>query len=104
MHLDSKHARIYVAGHRGLLGSAIVRRFTRDGYRNLLFRDRCALDLRDQAAVNGFFAEHKPEFVILAAARVGGILANDTYPADFIGDNLAIQTNVLSAALSLIHI
>ncbi len=98
MHLDSKHARIYVAGHRGLLGSAIVRRFTRDGYRNLLFRDRCALDLRDQAAVNGFFAEHKPEFVILAAARVGGILANDTYPADFIGDNLAIQTNVLSAA------
>ncbi len=98
MHLDSKHARIFVAGHRGLLGSAITRRLQREGFDRLLLRSRHALDLRDQRALNHFFEDAKPEFVVLAAARVGGILANDTFPADFIGDNLRIQTNVLHAA------
>ena len=98
MHLTSKHARIFVAGHQGLLGSAIVRTFRRLGYENLLLRSRNDLDLRNQEAVNRFFDDSSPEFVVLAAARVGGIFANDTYPADFIGDNLAIQNNVLHAA------
>ncbi len=98
MHLTSKRAKIFVAGHRGLLGSAIMRRLQQEGYANLLTRDRKTLDLRDQAAVNQFFAASKPDFVVLAAARVGGILANNSYPADFIGDNLAIQNSVLCAA------
>jgi len=98
MHLTSKQAKIFVAGHRGLLGSAVMRRLQRGGYENLLVRGRALLDLRNQAEVNRFFDTQRPEFVVLAAARVGGILANDTYPADFIGDNLAIQTNVLRAA------
>ena len=98
MHLTSKDARIYVAGHRGLLGSAIMRRLEQNGFTNLLRRKSQELDLRNQAAVATFFEQEQPEFVVLAAARVGGILANDSYPADFIGDNLAIQTNVLHAA------
>lgn len=98
MHLNAKSARIFVAGHRGLVGSAIVRRLRASGYVSLITRARARLDLRDQAAVVSFFAECAPEYVILAAARVGGILANNTYPADFIGDNLIIQHNVLSAA------
>ncbi len=89
---------IYVAGHRGLVGSAIVRRLEDEGYDNLLLRTSAELDLRNQAAVNSFFAEHQPKYVFLAAARVGGILANDTYPADFIRDNLQIQTNIIDAA------
>jgi GDP-L-fucose synthase len=98
MHLASADAKIYVAGHRGLVGSAVVRSLRAAGYENLLLRTREALDLREQAAVDALFEEERPAFVVLAAARVGGILANDAYPADFIGDNLAIQTNVLRAA------
>jgi len=98
MHLTSTQARIYVAGHRGLVGSAVVRRLRQAGYTNVLLRARSALDLRQQAAVDAFFDEERPDFVVLAAARVGGILANDRYPADFIGDNLAIQTHVVQAA------
>jgi GDP-L-fucose synthase len=91
-------SRIFVAGHRGLVGSAIVRRLEREGYRNLVLTGRAQLDLRDQAAVNHFFAREKPEYVFLAAAKVGGILANDTYPAEFLRDNLLIEANVIDAA------
>jgi GDP-L-fucose synthase len=91
-------ARIYIAGHRGLVGSAIVRRLTQLGYANLLTVSSSELDLRNQQAVNRFFARERPEYVFLAAARVGGILANATYPADFLYDNLMIETNVLDAA------
>ena len=88
-------ARIYVAGHTGLAGSAFVRALQNKGYRNLILRTHAELDLTRQSAVAEFFAREKPDYVILAAARVGGILANSTYPADFIRDNLAIQTNVI---------
>ncbi len=98
MHLTSRQERIFVAGHRGLVGSAVTRKLRASGFDNLLTKTRQALDLRDQQAVNRFFECERPEFVVVAAARVGGILANATYPADFIGDNLAIQTNVLQAA------
>ncbi len=98
MHLSSKTARIYVAGHRGLLGSAIVRRLDGAGYRSIVKATSTELDLRCQGAVDRFFADQRPEYVVLAAARVGGILANDRHPADFIGDNLAIQGNVIRAA------
>ncbi len=91
-------ARIFVAGHRGLVGSAIARELTRLGYTDLLTRSRAELDLGNAAAVSQFFAAEKPQFVILAAAKVGGILANNTYPADFIRDNLAIQNNIIDAS------
>lgn len=91
-------SRIYVAGHRGLVGSAIVRRLQEDGAANLLLRTHQELDLTDQAAVEAFFATERPEYVFLAAAKVGGIHANDTYPAEFLRDNLAIQTNVIHSA------
>ena len=91
-------ARIFVAGHRGLVGSALVRCLQRAGAGNLLLRSRAELDLTDQGAVAAFFAAEKPEFVFLAAAKVGGIKANDTYPAEFLRDNLAIQTNVIHSA------
>jgi GDP-L-fucose synthase len=91
-------SRIYVAGHRGLVGSAIVRRLKAGGYRNLLTRTHAELDLVDPAAVRRFFQEQQPEYVFLAAARVGGIVANSTYPAEFIYQNLMIQTNVIQAA------
>ena len=91
-------ARIFIAGHRGLVGSAIVRELTRLGYTNLLTRSRTELDLQDAAAVSRFFTAERPEFVILAAAKVGGILANNTYPADFIRDNLAIQNNIIDSS------
>jgi GDP-L-fucose synthase len=94
----SRSSRIFVAGHRGLVGSAIVRRLEKDGYRNLILAARGELDLRDQAAVSRFFARQLPEFVVLAAAKVGGILANSTRPAEFLYENLAIQTNVIHAA------
>ena len=94
----TKDARVYVAGHRGLVGSAIAGVLGGRGYSTLLTRTRAELDLLDKAAVERFFAETKPEFVFLAAAKVGGILANNTYPADFIRDNLAIQSNVIEAA------
>ena len=91
-------ARVYIAGHRGLVGSAIERELQREGYRNLLTRTHAELDLLDEAAVSQFFAAEKPEYVFLAAAKVGGILANNTYPADFIRDNLVIQTNIIDAS------
>jgi len=98
MHLVSRASKIYIAGHRGLVGSAIVQRLQQAGFDNLLLRTRDELDLRIQADVDAFFASKEPDFVVLAAAKVGGILANDQYPADFISDNLAIQTNVIRAA------
>ena len=91
-------AKIYVAGHRGLVGSAIVRNLQARGDANLLTRTHAELDLTSQSAVDDFFAAEKPEYVFLAAARVGGILANNEYPAEFIRDNLAIQTNMIHAA------
>jgi GDP-L-fucose synthase len=87
--------KIYVAGHTGLLGSALVRRLQQAGYGNLLLRSRRELDLADAVAVHHFFSENRPRYVFLAAAKVGGILANDTFPADFIFENLRIQTNVI---------
>jgi GDP-L-fucose synthase len=95
MNLDAK---IYVAGHRGLVGSAIVRELRGAGYRNIVLRARAELDLTNEAAVRGFFAIQRPEYVFLAAAKVGGILANCRYPADFIFQNLSIQTNVIESA------
>ena len=94
----NEERKIFVAGHRGLVGSAILRKLRSLGYRNLITRTRDELDLRDQAAVDRFFEEERPEYVFLSAAKVGGILANSTYPADFIRDNLQIQTNVIDAA------
>jgi GDP-L-fucose synthase len=94
----SPDTRIYVAGHRGLAGSALVRCLRAKGYRNLLSRTHAELDLADAPAVRDFFGREKPEVVVLAAAKVGGILANNTYPAQFIHENLAIQTNVIHAA------
>jgi len=91
-------ARIFVAGHRGLVGSAICSALSERGYSRLLTRTRQHLDLLDAQAVTRFFAEERPEFVFLAAAKVGGILANNTYPADFIRDNLLIQSNVIDSA------
>ncbi len=93
-----KNAKIYVAGHRGLVGSALVSRLQARGYNNLVLRTHAELELRDQAAVRAFFAQEKPEYVILAAAKVGGIHANNTYPAEFIHDNLVIQSNVIHSA------
>ena len=92
------NARIYVAGHRGLVGSAIVRRLQAAGHQNLLLRTHAELDLTDAAATTAFFQQERPEYVFLAAAKVGGIVANNSYPAEFIRDNLAIQTNVIHAA------
>jgi GDP-L-fucose synthase len=93
--LDSK---IYIAGHRGLVGSALMRILRDKGYTNFVTRTHAELDLTSQAAVDAFFAAEKPDYVFLAAAKVGGIHANNTYPAEFIRDNLAIQTNVIHAA------
>jgi GDP-L-fucose synthase len=95
MKLDS---RIYIAGHRGLVGSAIHRELLRLGYNNLLTRSHRELDLCDEVDVDKFLSNEKPEFVFLAAARVGGILANQSYPADFIRDNLIIQTNLIESS------
>lgn len=93
-----KHSRIYVAGHLGLVGSAFVRRLKQGGLSNLLLRNRADLNLLDQSAVEEFFRRERPEYVFLAAARVGGIHANNSRPAEFIYDNLVIQTNVIHAA------
>ncbi|OJZ09893.1 MAG: GDP-fucose synthetase [Thiobacillus sp. 63-78] len=95
MKLDSK---IYIAGHRGLVGTALMRTLRAKGYSNFLTRTHAELDLTDQAAVAAFFAAEKPDYVFLAAAKVGGIHANNSYPAEFIRDNLAIQTNIIHAA------
>jgi GDP-L-fucose synthase len=94
----SKNSRIYVAGHRGLAGSAIWRHLESQGYKNLVGKSSQDLDLRNREAVFSFFQEFKPEVVIDAAARVGGIHANNTYPADFLSENLQIQVNVMDAA------
>lgn len=91
-------SKVYVAGHRGLVGSALMRRLEREGCGSILTRTHAELDLTDQAAVARFFADERPDCVFLAAAKVGGILANNTRPAEFIRDNLAIQTNVIQAA------
>ncbi len=98
MHLSRPNARIYVAGHRGLVGSAVVRDLRAAGYDNLVLRTRAEVDLRDRAAVDALFAEEPIDHVVVAAAKVGGILANSTRPADFIADNLAIALNVIEAA------
>ncbi len=90
-----KHAKIYVAGHRGMVGSAIIRQLEAQGYTNLLFRTSKELDLRNQVAVEAFFEAEKPDYVFLAAAKVGGIVANNTYRADFLYENLAIQNNII---------
>lgn len=94
----NKNHKIYIAGHRGLVGSAILRRLKKDGFGNLIYKTHSELDLTNQQAVKEFFAKEKPDFVILAAAKVGGIGANNTYPADFIYENLAIQNNVMHSA------
>ncbi len=91
----SPDARIYVAGHRGLVGSALVRRLERAGFRNLILRTRAELDLRSQAEVRSFFESERPEFVFLAAAKVGGIHANSAFPADFLYENLIVEANVI---------
>ena len=95
---QDKTAKIYVAGHRGMVGSAIVRTLKERGYKNLVLRTSQELDLREQTQVREFCNSERPTYVFLAAAKVGGIVANDTYPAQFIHDNLAIQTNVIHAA------
>lgn len=91
---------VYIAGHRGLVGSALVRRFQSEGFANLLVRSHSELDLMDRAATFDFVLESRPQIVIDAAARVGGIMANDTYPADFLSENLQIQVNLLDAAVA----
>jgi GDP-L-fucose synthase len=93
-----KQARIYVAGHRGMVGSAIVRKLQAEGYENIITRTSSELDLRDQRAVADFFDTEKPEFIFLAAAKVGGIMANNIYRADFLYDNLMIETNIIHSA------
>lgn len=96
-----KNAKIFVAGHRGLVGSAIVRKLKNEGYDNLVLKTRQELDLRDKKAVESFFKTEQPEYVFLAAAKVGGIQANNTYPADFIIQNIEIETNVITNALQV---
>ncbi len=94
----NKNSKIYIAGHRGLVGSALMRNLKQAGYTNLILRTHAELDLTNQTATEVFFAQEKPDYVFLAAAKVGGILANNSYPAEFIRDNLAIQTNIIHAA------
>lgn len=96
--LMEKHAKIYIAGHRGMVGSAIVRKLENEGYSNLVIRTSQELDLRNQQAVNDFFEAEKPEYVFLAAAKVGGIMANNTYRAEFIYENLMIESNIIHAS------
>ena len=93
-----KDSKIYVAGHRGMVGSAIVRELKRQGYNNIITRTHAELDLVSQQAVNEFFEKEKPEYVFLAAAKVGGIIANSTALADFMYDNMMLEMNVINAA------
>ncbi|MDX2045323.1 MAG: GDP-L-fucose synthase, partial [Chitinophagaceae bacterium] len=93
-----KHAKIYVAGHRGMVGSAIVRKLQAEGFTNLLLKTSSEVDLRNQQDVAGFFASEKPDYVFLAAAKVGGIMANNTYRAEFLYDNLMIETNIIHSS------
>ncbi len=92
------NSKIYIAGHRGLVGSAVLRRLESEGFSNLLLKTHAELDLTDQQAVRAFFEKEKPEYVFLSAARVGGILANKTYPADFLYQNLMIEANIIHSA------
>ncbi len=94
----NKNSKIYVAGHRGLVGSAIVRNLQEKGYKNLILKTRKELDLLDTKKVEAFFKKEKPEYVFLAAAKVGGIMANKTYPADFIYENLTVQNNIIHSS------
>jgi GDP-L-fucose synthase len=93
-----KNSKIYIAGHRGMVGSAIFRKLEKEGFTNIVTRTSSELDLRSQQAVADFFAQEKPDYVFLAAAKVGGIIANNTYRADFIYENLAIQNNVIHSS------
>lgn len=93
-----KDSKIYVAGHKGMVGSAIVRELQKQGYSNIVTRTHAELDLTDQMAVKDFFAAERPEYVFLAAAKVGGIIANQTAPADFMYDNMVLEMNVINAA------
>lgn len=94
----NKDSKIYIAGHRGMVGSAIIRRLNELGYNNIIHRELYELDLRRQEQVENFFEEEKPDYVFLAAAKVGGIHANNTYPAEFIYDNLMIEANIIHSA------
>jgi GDP-L-fucose synthase len=94
----NKDSKIYIAGHRGMVGSAVVRRLRREGFKNLIFRTSSELDLKEQSAVNLFFEDEQPEYVVDAAARVGGIMANRDYPWQFLYENLQIQNNIINAA------
>tara|TARA_R110002072_G_scaffold198625_2_gene356229 strand:+ start:697 stop:1635 length:939 start_codon:yes stop_codon:yes gene_type:complete len=94
----NKNDKIYVAGHRGMVGSAIIRKLKKEGFTNLILRSSAELDLRNQAAVNDFFAQEKPDYVFLAAAKVGGILANNNFRAEFLYDNLMIEANIIHAS------
>ncbi|WP_345032153.1 GDP-L-fucose synthase [Ravibacter arvi] len=93
-----KHKKVYIAGHRGMVGSAIYRKLKKEGFENLVVKTSAELDLRNQEAVNAFFGDEKPDYVFLAAAKVGGIMANNLYRAEFLMDNLQIQNNVIAAA------
>jgi len=94
----NKNDKVYVAGHRGMVGSAIVRALENEGFNNIVFRTSSELDLRNQQAVNKFFEEERPQYVFLAAAKVGGIQANNIYRADFLYENLMIEANIIHAA------
>ncbi len=94
----NKQDKIYIAGHRGMVGSAIKRKLEQEGFNNLVYKTSAELDLRNQQDVHDFFETEKPDYVFLAAAKVGGILANDTFRADFIYENLMIETNIIHAA------
>src|SRR5258705_567830 len=93
-----KNSKIYVAGYRGMVGSAITRKLEKEGFTNIIYRTSSELDLCNQQAVNDFFAEEKPEYVFLAAAKVGGIVANNTYRAEFLYNNLLIESNIIHAS------
>ena len=97
----NKKDKIYIAGHRGMVGSAIKKKLEQEGFSNLVYRTSAELDLRNQSAVDSFFEREKPDLVFLAAAKVGGILANDTFRADFIYENLMIEANIIHACLGI---
>ena len=94
----NKNSKIYVAGHKGLVGSAIVRKLREQGYKNLIMRDKISLDLTNQSKVFKFIKKHKPDFIFIAAAKVGGIYSNNKYKAEYIYNNLSIQTNLIHSA------
>ncbi|KQM79023.1 GDP-fucose synthetase [Pedobacter sp. Leaf216] len=101
LYFHDKNAKVYIAGHRGMVGSAILRKLQKKGFTNLVFRTSAELDLRDQRAVKVFFEDERPDYVFLAAAKVGGIVANNTYRGDFIYENLMIQSNIIESSRSV---